>query len=1332
MISITRISQSTMQSNLLIVTSDTPSIDAINLMNQRGHDCVLVMEQQQLIGIITERDIVRTIAAGIRFDQVPITTVMTANVITLLESEATDSLQVIQQFHRYQIRHLPIVNSNGEVVGIITPKQIREYLNPYDLLKLRRVEDVMQIRVIHAPPTTSLKQLANLMTTYQVSCIVITQLQNQELIQPIGMITERDMVRLQQLNLNFESTLAEKVMSSPVIEIQAKQSLWSAHQQMQQDQIRRLVVTTTEGNLIGIVTQSHILRVLDPAELLETIDILQHTLDLQTGQLKQEMQLVQSLVQQEARYHGLLDSFPEIVCCYTVKGTLTFINQAGCQYFSQSASELLGQSIFSLLRDQEQNFWRDQMTHLLETQETLTYQYSIGEEPNQQQWLEWTVQIIADATGQNTEVQAIGRDITKRKQVEVQRQQDITELMTWKHRYEVAGQASGQIFCEWNLTQNQIIWGGNTQEILGYSQTELPLHLEGFYELVHPNDAQRLKELVEELITTRTPFLMEYRLRCRDGVYIWVEDRSQVISDTQESILIVVGFIQDVTPRKQVEAALRQSEAELRAVFGAMSDLVLTLDDQGRYLNVITNNPQILYQPAEKLIGKTPHEIFPKSLADQMLETVQKAIKTQTTVPLEYCLEIEEKNTWFSANISPLSPSSAVAVIRDISDRKEVQEALQETNLALAEAQKMAHLGSWSYDLITQQVQWSEESFSIHGLSPEQQVPTYEELLEVFTHPDDRELIRHRMEQAINNGKQFQQEIRIFCPDGSLRYLLIKCQGLINEQGQIIRLFGTLLDITERKQIEETLRQLLKRERVVTEITQRIRQSLNLEEILNTTVIEIRKLLQTDRVLIYRCEPNETATVIVQSVGVEWISLWDQQIPSIYLTQEQCIIPFSQGCLHNISDIYTTNLKTDQLQWLEHCQVRACLGVPIIEGEVLWGFLMAHHCACPREWAYWELDLLEQFAAQVSIAIHQSQLYEKTQQQAQREKGLRRVIQAMSQSLDLETIFSTATFEIGQLLNVDRVSIAQYLADQSHWVIVASTTQRADIPDVIGIIIPDENNLISAQLKQQKVIRISNFQKDVNQPASHDLAEMNPGALLIVPLWVGSCIWGSLSLYRHNQTWIWQDAEVELACTLVEQLQVAIQQSQLYQQLQIANQRLEGLVMMDGLTQVANRRRFDEYLTEEWKRATRENHPLALIFCDVDYFKNYNDRYGHLAGDECLIQVAQALDGSVRRPGDLVSRYGGEEFAIILPQTSVTGAVQVAEIITETLKFLQIPHDTSLISSHLTVSMGIASLIPSLNSSPQVLIEAADQALYQAKAQGRNSYIVYISPESES
>lgn len=766
------------------------------------------------------------------------------------------------------------------------------------------------------------------------------------------------------------------------------------------------------------------------------------------------------------------------------------------------------------------------------------------------------------------------------------------------------------------------------------------------------------------------------------------------------------------------------SEAELRSVFAAMSDLVLTLDDQGRYLNVITNHPQLLYKPMDQVLGKTLDQVFPKPLANYMLEMIQTAIKTQTTIPLEYCLEIEGKNIWFSANLSPLSPNSVVAVIRDISDRKQVESSLKETNLALAEAQKLAHLGSWSYDLINQQIHWSEEAFAIHGLSCDQPIPSYQELLEVFTHPDDREIIRHRLEKAMDNGEQFNQEVRIFHPDGSLHYILIKCQGVINQQGKIIKLFGTFLDITERKQIEETLRQLLKRERVITEITQRIRQSLNLEEILNTTVIEIRKLLQTDRVLIYRFEPNQNAKVIVQSVGVEYISLLGEQIPATYLTQGQCIIPFSQGCLHNISDIYTAKFKSEHLEWFERYHVRALLGVPIIKGEMLWGFLMVHHCACPRSWAYWELDLLEQIAAQVSIAIHQSQLYEQTQAQARWERGLRRVIQAISQSLELTTIFSTATFEICQLLGVDRVSIAQYLSHKNHWLIVASTPENSDIPDIMAREIFDKNNLILTQLKQQKVIRISDFQQDLSRPLNQDLSDNHSGSLLIVPLWVGSSIWGSLSLYRHQQTWIWQDTEVELACTLVEQLQVAIKQSQLYQQLQSANQRLQRLVMIDGLTQVANRRRFDEYLMQEWNRAAQEQQPLGLILCDVDYFKNYNDTYGHLAGDECLIKVAQALCETVRSPGDLVARYGGEEFAIILPQTSVKQAIQVANMMIQTLESLEIPHQTSLISSNLTISMGIASFIPSPDSSFQVLIEAADQALYQAKAEGRNRYIV--------
>lgn len=171
------------------------------------------------------------------------------------------------------------------------------------------------------------------------------------------------------------------------------------------------------------------------------------------------------------------------------------------------------------------------------------------------------------------------------------------------------------------------------------------------------------------------------------------------------------------------------------------------------------------------------------------------------------------------------------------------------------------------------------------------------------------------------------------------------------------------------------------------------------------------------------------------------------------------------------------------------------------------------------------------------------------------------------------------------------------------------------------------------------------------------------------------------------------------------------------------NHQLHKLASIDSLTQLANRRQFDEHLEEEWRRLARDKAPLSLILGDIDYFKHYNDTYGHRAGDDCLQRVAEAMKKVVRRPADLVARYGGEEFAVILPNTHIQGAVHVAENIQEAIRSLQITHESSLINRFITLSMGISCQIPTLFYTPEVLVTAADKALYKAKRQGRNCIV---------
>lgn len=176
--------------------------------------------------------------------------------------------------------------------------------------------------------------------------------------------------------------------------------------------------------------------------------------------------------------------------------------------------------------------------------------------------------------------------------------------------------------------------------------------------------------------------------------------------------------------------------------------------------------------------------------------------------------------------------------------------------------------------------------------------------------------------------------------------------------------------------------------------------------------------------------------------------------------------------------------------------------------------------------------------------------------------------------------------------------------------------------------------------------------------------------------------------------------------------------------LEKANQELQGLARTDGLTQIANRRHFDEHLQLEWNVLRREKLPLSLILCDIDYFKRYNDTYGHQAGDDCLRQVAQALHQSVRRPADLVARYGGEEFAVIMPNTHADGAIHIATEIQKHIQQLKIPHAQSTVSEYVTMSFGVSSVVPHLPMLPETLINKADKALYEAKKQGRNNIVL--------
>lgn len=312
--------------NPFIVTPETCLADVIKILGQsQNHcllnsgsslieesraSCVLVINQDSeeitpvlpdeqpqmasVVGIITERDIVQLMATEIldpvikkNLNKVRVAEIMSPISVSLTESDDQDIFTALSLFRQYQILHLPVLDIRGQLVGVITPERIRQVLQPANILRLRWVGDEMITQVITAPVTTSVLSLAQMMTAHQASYVVIFQAGTQKKLTPIGLVTEQDIVEAQFLELDLTATYATTVMRNLSFSLKINDSLWMAHQEMQKQQVQRLIVCGDEGELLGIITQVSLLRMLDPTEMYRVVKQLQQSVhQLQTEKLE--------------------------------------------------------------------------------------------------------------------------------------------------------------------------------------------------------------------------------------------------------------------------------------------------------------------------------------------------------------------------------------------------------------------------------------------------------------------------------------------------------------------------------------------------------------------------------------------------------------------------------------------------------------------------------------------------------------------------------------------------------------------------------------------------------------------------------------------------------------------------------------------------------------------------------------------------------------------------------------------------------------------------------------------------------------------------------------
>ncbi|MBE9160140.1 EAL domain-containing protein [Nodosilinea sp. LEGE 06152] len=565
--------------------------------------------------------------------------------------------------------------------------------------------------------------------------------------------------------------------------------------------------------------------------------------------------------------------------------------------------------------------------------------------------------------------------------------------------------------------------------------------------------------------------------------------------------------------------------------------------------------------------------------------------------------------------------------------------------------------------------------------------------------------------------------------------------------------FGSVAtDITPLVEAQQALHRQAEEERLVRTITQHIHQSLDVNEILQTTVTEVRQFLQTDRVLIYRFNPDLSGTMVVEAVLPPWQPTLGLTIEdTCFLTTPELVNQYRRGRTHHIDHLEQADIAPCYRSLLARFQVQANLVVPINCGSELWGLLCVHHCQAPRQWQPRERALLAQLADQVAIALQQSQLLAHTAALARQEKLLNNIISAISDSLELNTLLQRAATEMLHTFHASRALVILCQATDSY-LVHTNTASEPGCDDLKDQVIPIEGNPHAQKVLNQEdpVVVDDVIQEPTLIPKLELALELKIGAILAVSIRYRGVVKGILSIHQCPNPRRWNQDEVKLIKRLADHLAIAIHQAELYAQAQselAERKRLEAQLRYDAshdrLTGLPNRTLFLEQLAQALDHLHRHcPHPaalacptpdgssppccdrqFALLFLDLDRFKVINDSLGHTMGDHLLQIVAQRLKDGLR-PVDLAARLGGDEFVVLLNDLSDAAiAISMAQRIHA---MLEAP---VLLEGHevfIHASIGIA-LSSKTYTDPNQVLRDADIAMYKAKGSNRE-YAIFDAP----
>ncbi|HIK09516.1 MAG TPA: PAS domain S-box protein [Oscillatoriaceae cyanobacterium M33_DOE_052] len=743
--------------------------------------------------------------------------------------------------------------------------------------------------------------------------------------------------------------------------------------------------------------------------------------------LRQELEIArQETHQAQTKLNQFFDLSPDMLTIATPDNYLERVNPAATKILGYSIAELQSMSFIELIHPDDRQPTQDAVAaHFAKGEPTVNFENRYRTKDGGEKWLAWS----AAPSHTDGKYYCIGRDVTEIKKTQATLRQSEAQF---RALFEYAAVGMGYVSLEGRFLRVNQCWC----DFLGMTQEEMQSL--SFPEITHPDDLEKDWDCIRHLLRGKVDkYTVEKRYIRKDGEIIWVKlTASLVRSATSGEPEYFIAVVDDITPRKELEKELALRQSRFDAFFHNSNVGMAIYDYQLRYQQINEALAEMNGISVAAHLGKTLEEVIP-DLAPVVMPIYLEIMASGQSLVNQELSGFTPKQPgllrhWIVSYFPLMGEFGCIGlgvVVVEITERKRAEQEAQRLLATLKEAQRIAHIGNWEFDAQSLTITWSEEMFRIVGMEPGTTPPSYEEHLE-RVHPDDRLFYQRTLERAFTRGTSYDIDLRLVRPDGSVRWVNAKGEAVRDPRGQVLRLVGTAMDITERERVQQALRQseaqlrsLFTRAQILNQLATQIRQSLDLEAILQTAVTAIRNLLQIDLCVFTWYRPH--------AIPPSWEVYTESKrpdLPSIiglYPIGE--VNPLAQRVL-NRELIRVDNAQTEPDLELRECLLAlgyaAQLGLPFETNSGAIGTLSCIHFTSARPWRDEELELLTTVQDQLTIAINQAELY----QQSRTAAAL-----ATAKSEELEQTLLQLQRTQTQLIQAEKMSsLGQMVAGVAH------------------------------------------------------------------------------------------------------------------------------------------------------------------------------------------------------------------------------------------------------------------------------------------------------------